>query len=369
MASWPALSAGPTLKSTVVTTGYLAVDSLHVEGELFAHTAGGTAANVAAILAYFGWTASVAGLLGTDVAGGRFAREMKRNGVDVSQVQRDSAVGTPVVLHFAEGQRHKFLFVCPLCGRKTARHRPLPITRAVALLERVEAPGVFFFDRASVAAVALATGFRAAGSLIMFEPGVRGRSELMQGAADLAHVLKYSIEQESELDPGVIEAREQQLQIRTAGKAGAAFRIGDGRWVPSPAAVVDAVDSAGAGDWLTATFLAAVRDDEIPWPRWKQSLIQRTLRVSQLVAALSCRYMGARGLMTISPATLRRHRDTLGGGGQLPPPHNLQRRVSTAAVQCAVCLASGQGRGRGDGRLRGSGTTSAHRRRARPPTG
>lgn len=112
------------------------------------------------------------------------------------------------------------------------------------------------------------------------------------------------------------ESTQTKLIIVSQGKKGLKFALkaDNGRfnkWVSLRAVTIqDPVDTSGAGDWLTATFL---------WYFLKQFIhargtlpleqIEKFLRDAQTISAQSCQYTGARGMLK-SPegiAFLNRH--------------------------------------------------------------
>ena len=124
--------------------------------------------------------------------------------------------------------------------------------------------------------------------------------ELFVRALRAAQIVKYSAERldtsaTPQLDAGFVE-------IQTLGRNGLRFRMRslDPTWVTVPSIRLTAVkDTAGAGDWCTAGFLHLMSRQlqggmisELGY-----NYVYAALRAGQLVAALNCLHMGARGLM------------------------------------------------------------------------
>ena len=173
----------------ILCSGYIALDLVSYKSRLIKRAAGGTAGNVAANLAFLGWRSSVAGFIGADAAGRRVQNDLRRSGVDTSDLTLREDIGTPLVLHDVQEAGHRFWFHCPECGRKFPKYRAIDEDQARNLGERLH-PDVFFFDRASSAMAVLAEKLSARGTTIVFEPSTQGREP--ERCARAAHIVKYS---------------------------------------------------------------------------------------------------------------------------------------------------------------------------------
>lgn len=327
-----------TTARTVLASGYIALDVIRY-GTSIRHRAGGTAANVAANLAYFGWSSRLLGRLGRDAPARRILYDLKLGGVDGGHLERDSTLDTPVVLHVVDPPRHRFLFTCPVCARKLPSHRPVSfehLNGAVRASLQDGTPHVFFFDRASAPNVALAEELKSRGTLVFFEPSSAGVRQRTLRAADLADILKWSAEQRPGFHAELFAKRAGQLQIESHGADGLAFRVGANAWRPVAAPAIDAIDPGGAGDWLTAslldrlpTFAACSLDPEA---------LTEALEGAQATAALSCCYVGARTLTGVPLRALRKaEKAVLDTRGPRLPPIPMDR-PSRALGVCRVCL-------------------------------
>lgn len=279
----------------LVSTGFTALDVIVSTPPRVA--AGGTAGNVAAAAAAMGWQAEAVGTVGDDPAG-RFLRDdLARAGVDVDGLRLDAAWTTPVVLQEQAADDHVWRFFCPRCGTRFARHRPTPAAAAAAAAIAPR-PDVFFFDRPSLFALALAESWRERGALTVFEPSGLGRPQLFSRAVAVADLVKYSAHRAPAL-AGAADAGPGAV-VRTDGAAGAAFRpAGHTRWTSIPAPRADhVVDTAGAGDWTTAGLLTSLFD------RARGTAPSDALRSRELLAAClddgqawgarACGWQGAR---------------------------------------------------------------------------
>jgi fructokinase len=195
---------------------------------------------------------------------------------------------------------------------------------------------LFFFDRASSAALHAAEEVRTNGGQVMFEPNGLGRENSTRRAIELATVLKISGSRRAllHLFDCAIDA---QLQIQTRGNQGLLWRRTGETWRGLPAELSSSVDSSGAGDWLTSVLLAAMSRS----PQMLEVELVRTLRAGQAIAAVSCEYLGARGM---NLASVDEVRDKLRRRGFDDYPGAGSRRLMADSLRsdaaCDVCLAA-----------------------------
>lgn len=319
---------------SVLCAGYMPLDIID-DGTAPRRRAGGTAGNVAAILAFLGWDAALAGRVGDDQAGDELLADLMRAGVDCRLVDRERGALTTRLVHHIDGGEHCYLYTCPHCGQKLPRSRPLTLERLEAVLAAQERPDVYFFDRVNSATIALAERYAEAGTLVVYEPSTPASAGFLQRAIAAAAIVKGSVEH----GPGLVASYEggapDQLRIITEGSAGARFRLGNGEWQRVGVFEVPVVDASGAGDWTTAGMLHALAG--IPAPTERD--VRDAIKFGHSFAALNCAVPGARGLMeersrasVLGMATRIRH-----GDRRLPiagPPPN----PSAIAGTCAWCL-------------------------------
>lgn len=286
--------------------GYVALDVvINGKGEALPHLwAGGSCGNVLTILSYMGWQPYPIACLGNDAAADRILEDMEKWGVKTDFIYKENSGGTPIVIErintTCRGKpSHKFEWKCPNCGSRLPKYRSIKATQQI--IEKMPVSQVFYFDRLSRSILEIANEQRACGALIVFEPSGT-KNKLFKEGLSVAHIVKYSYEQ---LDNSPIEkASNVLLEIQTLGAEGLRYRFKDSKnsqnkWdTISAFHVSKLVDAAGAGDWCTAgiihilgqngleNFLKASKDD-----------VENALRFGQGMAALNCRYEGARGLM------------------------------------------------------------------------
>jgi fructokinase len=322
----------------LLSCGYVALDVIRHGGSV-RQSAGGTAANVAANLAHLGWQSTLIGRIGADPQARRILTDLRTSGVCTRLLVRDSATETPVVVHEVLPPRHRFDFSCPECGRTSPRYRSLPTehleerapeTRAIASSD------VVFVDRASAFSAELLQRARQGGALTVFEPSARGAESASLRAAEYAGILKWSAETRPRLHPSTLNPRAHQLQIESMAARGLRYRVGDGSWSSLHPPAIEALDGAGAGDWLTTGLLDAL--PHLDLASLDEDAIGDALSAGQALAALSCRYVGARALARIPAADIRVAAEQLVKGQDFAVPRPTGGRRSQAKNVCQVCL-------------------------------
>lgn len=322
-------------KPLIVSAGYMPLDIVTTHDTVM-HQAGGTAANVAAILAYLGWGAVLTGQTGDDEAGDVLLNDLRSAGVDTEQIQRPVGMQTPRLVHSVRPDGHSFAYRCPECRRSLPRMRPLTIDQAEQCLAVHRHADVYFFDRANVGTLLLAEHYAGSGAVIVFEPSVPANAERLQRAAAVAHIIKHSDDRSvGGLEDIGVRPRRGQLRVVTHGAEGLELRSGGRRARRLPALATLAVDTGGAGDWTTAGLIAtAASAGEL-----REDAIEDGLRFGQALAALSCTAIGARGLMRLTRRTvLRRARAVVADGGVTSEPRFTYSPGSVPLGACRTCI-------------------------------
>ena len=339
---------------SALAAGYVTLDIISYRGQVW-HAAGGTAGNVAAILAFMGWRTSITADLGDDLAGREVRDDLKNANVSVDLLRLRTGASTPRLIHEIDDSGHRYRFKCPTCYCLFPMGRPLRKDRAFELLELGAKPDVFFFDRLNAGTLLLAEHFASKGSIVIYEPSRPARAALSERALDAATVVKQSNSRYSGLDD--LRPRSRQVRIVTEGEQGARFKVGGGAWHHSKAFPYPVVDAGGAGDWTTAALIHMLRLED----RRTVKAVGSALSSAQALAALSCGAPGARGLARQQPAdslirhalSLKKEHEGLAKGesglhatkvlenqvGQekLPPKKLLQNRRE-GGTECHTCL-------------------------------
>jgi sugar/nucleoside kinase (ribokinase family) len=337
-----------TKSASVLGSGFIAIDIVQGQDDLFAAT-GGSCGNVLLALAWLGWTSMPVARLGCDMAGEFVAEEMKSAGVKLDFLQRSEAVPTPVVIQqFVESsngsRRHRFSLVCPECGAWLPRYRSIVLTHAREAMQG-KVPKAFYFDRTSPSTVAMAEWAKKSGAVVFFEPSSIGDDSLFVRAVDACDILKFSNERFSG-DSELSRAQGPSLVVRTMGANGLQARW-KGRWSSfEPFVAPRIVDAAGAGDWCSVALLHLLAQEGAQGFRTaRKAEVERALRLGQALAALSCGFEGARGLTAAIKSVDRLNgmlRNMVGGGGVFDNLELSAVRSAKVAI-CKLCSDAGRG--------------------------
>jgi fructokinase len=319
---------------SALCAGYMPLDVID-DGTAPRRRAGGTAGNVAAILAFLGWDAALAGRVGDDRAGEELLSDLMHAGVDCRLVDRDRGAATTRLVHRIADGEHCYLYTCPHCAQKLPRSRPLTLERLDTVMAARDRPDVYFFDRVNAATIALAEHYAQAGTLVVYEPSTPASASLLQRAIAAATIVKGSVEHGPGLVASYEGGRPGQLRVITEGSAGARFRLGNGRWQRVGVYEVPLVDASGAGDWTTAGMLHALAGISNP----TQQHVWEAIEFGHSFAALNCAVPGARGLMdgrsrasVLGMATRLRR-----GERRLPTTRTIPNKMSSSG-DCDWCL-------------------------------
>lgn len=322
---------------SIVCAGYMPLDVV-ISGGPLEYNAGGTAANVAAILAFLGWEAALAGQVGDDRAGELLLADLGAAGVDTSHIRCVANALTPRLIYTVGHDGHSFGYTCPECRQRVPRSRPLTLEGAERCAATIPTPDVYFFDRANPATVWLAERYAEAGSVIVFEPSIPVNAALLRRAAAVAHVVKHSDDRSvgGLADLG-LRPRAGDVRVVTHGAEGLELSHGSARPRRLGAMATLAVDTGGAGDWTTAGLLwRAVGPDGLI-----EDAVEEALRFGQAIAALNCAVAGARGLMRLTRRTVLRRSQQVLVDGALTRPLRIPAPAPVAPNPpgcCEVCL-------------------------------
>ena len=292
-----------------VGTGYIALDVvLNGKNDAGPHIwAGGSCGNILTILAYIGWESVPIARLGKDAAAERILDDLEQWGVKTNLVYREKTVNSPIVIERIQTTlggmpKHKFEWKCPNCRSKLPRYRPILVKLTSEIIANMPTSQVFYFDRISRSIIDIAIEQRARGALIIFEPYKIIESELFKESINTAHIVKYSYEQIN--NSSISKMSNIPLEIQTLGGEGLRYRFQPSRRKQNKWKAIQAfhvskiVDTAGAGDWCTAGLIHLIGQHGYEtFLRSTNKDIENALRFGQSMAALSCKYEGARGLM------------------------------------------------------------------------
>jgi fructokinase len=290
-------------KPACMGTGLVALDVL-VDGKQSKTplSAGGTTANVMTILSYLGWNSHPVSSIGSDQAADLILEDMRRWSVDTNFVIKEARVSTPIIIERlvnANGNSsHWFEFKCPNCLTAFPRYRPVGREWPSEKKAKIPDAQVFFFDRVSRFSLALGKLLKERGALIVFEPARWRKGSLFEECIEVSDIVKYSYEQLEDSKVG----SNASLLVQTLGAEGLRYKFGpsgERKWKKIQSFhVQELIDSAGAGDWCTAGMIHLLGQNGIKgFHRATRTEIEGALKFGQALAALNCRYEGARGLM------------------------------------------------------------------------
>ena len=274
---------------SVMAAGYTPLDIV-MNDSLILHAAGGTAANVAMLLAAMGWDAAIAGRVGADHAGRMVRAHLASSGVAVEFLASIPDATSARLIYEIGGDQPRYHYSCTECGQKFRPSRPLAKDQAQQIISSGVAPDVLFIDRLNWGTILLAEHLGSTGTLVIFEPSRPAAAVLRERMLDVCMIVKFAAETSGMLDS---RPRPHQIWIVTEGRQGAQYRIGSGKWKRSPAFQCPVVDAGGAGDWTTAGIIDYMSHESVP----SLDRIGASLRWGQALAAVNCGTIGATGAL------------------------------------------------------------------------
>lgn len=243
-------------------------------------------------------------------------QDLSDNGVNIKYITKEAKVDTPRIIEKLRSNgnnaKHSFLWHCPNCHAYLPRFRSPTLKYINGILEEKLKPKVYFFDRVSPATLKLAKSYKERGALVFFEPASLKNDIKFKEAISLSHILKYSRGKSDKncnnLQYKTIEkeiiSKGPSLVIKTLGKDGLFYSFTkDNKWrLQKGFQLSNLYDSCGAGDWCTVGFLYFLQElatknksSFMDILRSKNS-IKSALIFAQILASLSCSFVGARGL-------------------------------------------------------------------------
>ncbi len=313
----PVLTPSPAQKHSKksapisVGAGFLALDWLLVGKNPVRSTkrsAGGSFGNVMAILAYMGWNSFPVARLGTDTYAKSLLEDLLEFKVKTDFIQREGKGTTPVIIVRVDeapdgSQRSRFEWRHPTSGERLPSHRPYPRFLAQSIAEDLPEANVFYFDRAEPGSLWLATEMRQKGAVVFFEPSSYKNEKIFTACMAVSDIVKYSAERILE-PPVTPNCPSPRLEIQTLGVRGLRFRLKEGQskprpWRHLPAFSASSIkDTTGCGDWCSAGLIHQLGNtSHAEFRHLDEASIIDGLRFGQALAAINCRFEGARGPM------------------------------------------------------------------------
>lgn len=271
--------------------------------------AGGSCGNVLSILSYLGWRSIPVIRLGKDEAAKTILEDWRQFNIVCDNIEQDRTISTPIIvekIHISDNGNpaHRFFWTCPNCGAWLPRYRPIRISDARRAFSQLVNVNCFYFDRVSPASLELASQFKKAGALVVFEPPSIKDNDLIRKAVNICHILKYANNRvRDEVNLAYLDG--PILIIETLGECGIRYLFQSqkvsGRWNELPAfSVKDFRDACGSGDWCTAGIIYKLgKNGSNGLENLTENNIIEALKLGQAMAALNCYYEGARGGMYV----------------------------------------------------------------------
>ncbi len=286
----------------VLTCGLACFDIIKDNGkEVF--MLGGTAANVVSILSKLGANASYLFPRYNNGIDEQFRYEFDKRNIELIEFAT-SRKPIPRIIENLENGKHKFEIICPKCNNKLI-NVILPTEAHICKLNIEYDFNLFYYDRISA-------GIKVINLLNkdgwnMYEPNSsRSYNTLLQNAKS-ADILKISGDMipQTTVDRLINDLSDgkTKIVIVTLGKKGVKFstrlkgELSDWSYISVQENTV-VKDTSGAGDWLSAIFLYNFLKKYT-----KKSIniekddIEHFLKEAQEIAAMSCMYTGAQGML------------------------------------------------------------------------
>ncbi len=318
--------------------------------------AGGTCGNVLTALSYLGWHTYPIARLSEDAASKCVCTDLRSWKVRLDFVTCKEEGSTPVIIqHIRDNKNgvpsHTFSRKCPCCGAFLPWYKAIRISDVSDLVPKLPKSQVYFFDRTSPGALALAKEAREQGAIVFFEPSTSSEPKHLEEALKLSHIVKVSSDRLSG-NESVLTSTEARIVIETQGGTGLRFRYAGSegkrralQWHKMdsiPASVLK--DTAGAGDWCTAGIIYMLGG---MGAKGLESLtlveVRKALKVGQAMASWACGFVGPRGGMYLHNATTFQARvlDLLDGRKEPRTSTSLlaQRALKGHAFTCELCRA------------------------------
>jgi fructokinase len=293
-----------------IGSGFITLDILIKEynNRTLSYYVGGSCGNVLMILSYLGWDVYPVARLSNDKNTERLISDFKKNHVNLDFVYKLQEGSTPVIIQRnitdkSGNPKHKFELKDPKTGKFLPRFKSITKMMANSILRDNINPNVFYFDRLTPGILTLANEYKERGALIIFEPSSIGDKQKFIEAIKIVDILKFSNQR-------IVNYKELYvdsvipLEIETLGEKGIKYRCNflDKKWHTLTAYKIEnIIDSSGAGDWTTSGIIYYIEKKYTGQLNiMSKSDIEESLNFAQKLGALSCTFVGARGLMNLS---------------------------------------------------------------------
>ena len=270
------------------------------EDKVVLEEVGGTCGNVMSILAWMGWDARPIACLDDSPEGLKITEDLKRYGCDCQYVTNTPAGGTTILrcTHKLDKEGKHTMSVragSPGGSRFPKRHFLRARDEAQIFLDQlIEMPSVFFFDDPAAGNRLLAKVLKERGATVYFEPSkVATNADL--DAIKASDIIKFS--DENVPDVSFVEDFHGKLFIQTMGPKGVRYKYRSQPWeVVEALPIENVVDTEGAGDCFTATFINAIAESGL-----SSTSIAPAISTAMANASRSVEYFGSKGFLPAKP--------------------------------------------------------------------
>jgi len=258
---------------------------------------GGTCGNVMCMLATMGWKALPVACLDDSAEGLKITEDLKSFGCDCTYVSNRAGGGTTMLRcthkKTAEGGRKMSVRAgSPGGSRFPKRHFLRARDEAPVFMDQlIEVPSVFFFDDPAAGHRYLARKMKRKGcQLVYFEPSKVATNADLESIR-VSDVIKFS--DENVPDVSFADSFPDKVFIQTMGPKGVRYKYKGQPWeVMEALHIQNVVDTEGAGDCFTATFINAVAESGLTL-----SSIPVAIRSAMENASRSVGYFGSKGFI------------------------------------------------------------------------
>ncbi len=289
------------MKKRIEGCGFSCIDYIKTDDFIITDV-GGTCANVLSILSFLGWNSTI---WIPEYEDRTLYDWLEERGVACYEYVKTQKRIPKILQCYDGGNRHFFYTRCPICSKRLAESS-VPSQKQISV--QMPAADVFFCDRISEGVLERSAHTVSNGGITMYEPnGLRFYSQFLNFCRHF-DIVKFSKDKipENWQERLRTDLKEEQtkLLIVTEGEQGLQFSYKQSEkefsaWVFLNAShIEEGKDSSGAGDWLTAAFLYYFL---LPMNStsnlFKYEEIKRSLEAAMELAALSCKEIGAQGIL------------------------------------------------------------------------
>lgn len=307
-----------TTKSSprILGVGLLCLDIIRYADTIH-YCAGGSCGNIISSLAYMGCDSTLLSWPSSDLAYEIINHNLSQVGVKQIFFEESSSLTPRIIenLTFNEDKyySHDFLFCCPNCGKKLPRLKKPRVKDIETLLTSFSDYDVLYYDRISPGIKYLNSKFKHNKKWVIYEPNSSRNQIAFIKNSLTSNIVKFSHEKVSmQLADNLRKVSSDSdiiLIVQTMGEQGLRFSYRKrnnqlSKWINIPPQPVSKlIDTVGAGDWCTSGLISSLLSNTRSCPKWfKKDELVAALQYGQALAAISCSFIGAQGLLYADPS-------------------------------------------------------------------